>query len=407
MRARFLFLNQFYPPDLAPTGRILHDLATRLVQRGHTVCVICSRKAYATGTDLGPGGVLEGVDVERVRATPINMGSLIARGVEDAAFLLQAATAAIFHRPRPDLVLAASSPPFIGVVGALVGRSRGIPHTQWTMDLYPEVLQAHWGLGQDSLAARALELIARFQFSRAALVLTLGPHMARRVARHLNGRSCLYTVPLWSELAIQPADGAVSDAWRTRRGWERADLVLLYSGNMGRGHRFGEFLEAARRLGPAGPVWAFVGGGPRRPEVESFRHEHPGARVELLPYVPAADVNASLRSADVHLISLSAAWEGVIVPSKLQAAFSVGRPVIFVGPAENETAASIRESGGGWIVSEGDIDGLISAVEEARAPAVRAQRGRAAFEYARIHFDRDHNCQQIADLLEQSVIETA
>jgi glycosyltransferase involved in cell wall biosynthesis len=267
------------------------------------------------------------------------------------------------------------------------------------MDAYPDVLAAHWSLPRQGRAARVLDAIARFQLRRAALVLTLGSTMADRVGRRLADRSRLHTVPLWTD--AEPRAGAEA-AWRSRRGWSATDVVFLYSGNMGRGHRFDEFLEAARRLGRGGPVWAFVGGGPRRGEVERFRQEHADARVEALPYVAWEDVGASHRSADVHLVSLSSGWQGLIVPSKLQAAFSAGRPIIFVGPEENEMAAWIRESGGGWVVGEGDVEGLLSAVQAARDPAERAKRGRDGLEYARLHFDRERNCARIADLLERA-----
>ena len=150
------------------------------------------------------------------------------------------------------------------------------------------------------------------------------------------------------------------------------------------------------------PLWAFVGGGPRRMEVERFHREHPDARVQLLPPVAPEDVAGSLRSADVHLVSLARPWQGLIVPSKLPAAFSLGRPVIFVGPSENEIAASITESGGGWAVGEGDLEALVRAVDEARDPAERARRGEAGRQYARIHFDRARSVGRIADLLEQA-----
>ncbi|HUG54426.1 MAG TPA: hypothetical protein VMR21_12540, partial [Vicinamibacteria bacterium] len=96
-------------------------------------------------------------------------------------------------------------------------------------------------------------------------------------------------------------------------------------------------------------------------------------------------------------------WQGLIVPSKLQAAFSVGRPVIFVGPAQNEIATWIRESGGGWVVGEGDVEGLIRVVGQAGDPGERRSRGEAALAYSGLHFDRRRNCARVADLLEQCV----
>ena len=65
---RFLLLNQFYPPDAAPTGWYLHGLARELIQRGHSVKVFCSRRSY-DGKDSFPSREnLNGVEVSRLPA---------------------------------------------------------------------------------------------------------------------------------------------------------------------------------------------------------------------------------------------------------------------------------------------------------------------------------------------------
>jgi glycosyltransferase involved in cell wall biosynthesis len=164
----------------------------------------------------------------------------------------------------------------------------------------------------------------------------------------------------------------------------------------------GELLEAARRLGPKGPRWVFAGGGQRRREVESFAAAHTEARVELLPYVPREQLAASLAAADVHLASLALGWQGIVAPSKVQAAFCAGRPVVFVGPPDNESAAWVAESGGGWLVAEGDTDGLLAAIAQACEPRERAARAARALSFARRHFDRARNCGRIVELLESA-----
>jgi glycosyltransferase involved in cell wall biosynthesis len=396
----FLFLNQFYPPDPAPTGRYLHDVARELVRRGHAVRVVSSRRAYGTDADLGRSRDLDGVRVHRARGVPIPSRSIPGRAAGHLAYVIQASAHAWFGAPRPDLVLAATSPPFLGLLGAVASRARGAAHAEWTMDVYPDVLETHWA-GRRGPWRGLLDRLARFQLRRVALVLTLGRYMADRMTRHIQAGTRVETVPLWSEAVVD--DAVAGNGWRARRGWREGDLILLYSGNMGRGHRFAEFLDAARRLGAEGPVWAFVGGGPRRSEVERFQREHPTARVQLLPAVGEDDVTASLRSGDVHLVSLATQWQGLIVPSKLPAAFAVGRPVIFVGPRDNEVAAAVTESGAGWVVGEGDVDGLMRAVDEARDPAERERRGQAGRRYARLHFDRERNVGRVASLLEECV----
>jgi glycosyltransferase involved in cell wall biosynthesis len=187
---------------------------------------------------------------------------------------------------------------------------------------------------------------------------------------------------------------------RTERGWAPGEVVLLYSGNMGLGHRFGEFLTAAKTLGGAGPRWVFAGDGKRRAEVVAAAKASPDARIEILDYVPKAVLRAHLCSADVHLASLDSAWQGLMVPSKLQGSFAVGRPVLYVGGRNCETAVWIEESGGGWVVAENDQAGLMRAIQQSLDPGERQRRGQAALNFAREHFQMSTNCQRMAELLE-------
>jgi glycosyltransferase involved in cell wall biosynthesis len=409
---RALLVNQFYPPDIAPTGQHLHDLARCLVGRGQEIEILCSGGSYQGGEQHAALEVRDGVRVRRVSAVAYGRRGL-GRAAGYLSFLLAAGAGSAVSRRRYDLTLCLTTPPYVGLVlpRALGQRAGVVAH--WVMDLYPDVLAAHGALAAGGLVDRALRRLTRNQLRGSALVLTLGQRMQERVRAYAGTGTRLDCVPLWSAfLNAAPTEEAVA-FWREKRGWAPDDLVLLYSGNMGLGHSLDEFLEGARRMadpsgrraysGPQGDrvSWAFAGGGRRRAEVERFVAEHPEARVQLLPYVKQEDLAASLAAADVHLVSLRSPWQGLIVPSKLQAAFGLRRPVIFVGPRDCEPADWIAASGGGWHVTEGDIGGLLRAVVEAGDPGARLRRGEAGRAFARVHFDRATNTARIADLLEE------
>lgn len=400
---RLLLLNQFYPPDVAPTGQALHDLARVLASRGHEVHVLCSRRSYDGGGSYAAREELDGVQVHRLPALGFGRRGLPGKAADYASYLLLALPRALAGVPRPELLLALTTPPFVGLVAKVVARLRGAAHAHWIMDVYPDVMAAHRMTRPGGLAFRLLRGIARSELRGARSVVTLGPFMARRIEEALAPSAPPRWVPLWGEDPLAPWPSGTPNPARTAAGWGPGEIVLLYSGNMGLGHRFSEFLETARRLGPTGPRWAFAGGGVQRGAIEAFARSHPAARVELLPYVPRERLRERLASADVHLASLSTAWQGLILPSKVQAAFSVARPVIFVGPRDNEVSLWTAESGGGWVVAEDDVNGLLAAVEAARDPAERARRGEAALAYAREHFDRARNCERLARLLEERV----
>lgn len=412
---RLLLLNQFYPPDPAPTGVYLHDLATALVAQGHEVTVLCSQRDYSGGARYPRFEFTDGVAIRRLPATGFGRRGLLGKLTDYATFCASLVLALATLRPKPDLVLSLTTPPYLGLAARTAAWWHGCRHAHWVMDLYPDVLQAHGMVGKRGALASILQRLTRYQFGGASAVLTLGPVMAEKVsaycdappASHIPGApephpphgALVRSVPLWAfdNLIGWPEDHP--NPLRKERGWSPQEMVLLYSGNMGLGHRLGEFLEAARRLGPTGPRWVFGGGGKRRPDILQFQSTYPEARIELADYVPADRLNEHLCAADVHLASLDAAWQGVMVPSKLQASFAVGRPVIFVGDQNNETARWIQESGGGWVVRENDVEALIEAVQEAGHRPERDRRGALAQAFAKHHFLRNVNCRKIVQVL--------
>lgn len=390
---RFLLVNQFYPPDPAPTGQMLHAVACELVRRGHEVEVVCSRGAYSGGPVQPPAADLDGVRVRRVLSPSLGRARMGGRVLDAGAFAALVLAGAVRRRPL-DVVVSLTTPPYVGLVARAVAARTAARHAHWVMDLYPDVLQARGWLAREGAVRRALDALARAQWRGAAAIVCPGDRLAARLRAYVDEGATVHSVPLWGPAPPDPAQVA---RMRAGRGWREEPFVLLMSGNVGPGHRIAEFLEAAVRLGPTGPLWAFVGSGVRCGEVERVRDR---ARIFQAPSVPGDLVAASLAAADVHLIGLEPGWQGLIVPSKLQASFAVGRAVLFVGPRDCEVADWIEESGGGWIVAPGDVEGVLRAVEAAGDPGERSRRGRRAADYAADRFPRARAVARIAGLFE-------
>ena len=406
---RILILNQFYPPDAAPTGQVAHDLARCLVARGHEVTALASRRSYLGEAEYPAQDVRDGVTVQRLAGLSFGAKSHVRKLLAYAWFYASTAVRLALLRPRPEVVVALTTPPYLGLLVRWVGLVRRWRRVHWIMDLYPDVMEAHGMLGHNPagrLAASALRWLTRRELAGAAAVLTLGPAMAERCRPYVRPGTRLEWVPLWAGEGLFSADEEAVRSLRRERGWDGA-LVLLYSGNMGLGHRFGEFLAAAAAdpqaltsTAATSVRFVFAGAGKRRAEIEAFAREHPAASIELLPYAGPEQLAVHLRSADVLLASLEPAWAGCMLPSKLQGMLAAGRPVIFVGPRECSLAHWVEAAGAGWTVETGDHSALAVALQAALDPQERRRRGLAAQVYARAHFRTAPNGARIADLIE-------
>ena len=399
---KIVFINQYFPPDSAPTGLMLEKVAGRLMADGHEVTVLCAKGGYASSGKEEDGAGRsevedEGVRVIRLGSTAFGRNTFAGKLADYTFFYVGVAWQLAFVRPKPDRFVALTTPPFLSILARLISKIRGGDHAHWVMDLYPDVMVAHGMLKKNTVTTNVLKSLARWGYGgkRCKIVLTLGPDMQERTAAYLSESTPRQWVPLWgtSNSSSERNHFSVGEGPKTE-----GQIVLMYSGNMGLGHRFGEFLEAASVAGE-GFVWKFHGRGKRRPEIERFCQDNPGAPVTVGDYVPQDQLAEHLAGADVHLASLDPAWDGTMVPSKLQGIFSMGRPVIFVGSDTCSIGHWILESDGGWVVPPGDLSSLLAALNEAANPAVRVRKGQNALAFSKRRFCGETNASKISELL--------
>jgi glycosyltransferase involved in cell wall biosynthesis len=100
--------------------------------------------------------------------------------------------------------------------------------------------------------------------------------------------------------------------------------------------------------------------------------------VVFRPYQERALLPHSLTAPDVHLVTLRPEWEGLVMPSKLYGALAAGRPVVFVGDPEGDTAQIVR-AGLGLVERPERMPALAAEIRALkRDPARLAQIGAAA-----------------------------
>ena len=389
---KFLLLNQTFHPDVASTAQHLSDLAVALADRGHQVDVIASRRAYDQPEQLFPKFEdWRGVRIRRIATTAFGKTAKRRRAADFASFILTCCWQLLFV-PKPDVVVALTSPPLISFIGALYARLRGAKFVYWVMDLNPdEAIAAGW-LREGSIAARGLHSLSRFSFRHASRIVALDRFMRERIVAKGIPADKIVVLPPWSHDEAVRFDPVGRQRFRTTHGI--ADrFVVMYSGNHSPCHPLTTLLAAARELASDRRfVFLFVGGGSEFRKIQqSFAAPTPDSprstagNIFCLPYQPLDQLSGSLSAADLHVVVMGDPFVGVIHPCKIYNILSIGAPLLCISPDPSHLSEILQALAAsvGRRVAHGDVRGCVTAIREISALAQRGEPERYARESAR------------------------
>lgn len=387
-----VFVNRFFFPDQSATSRMLSDLAFRLADRGLRVAIVTSRQLYENSqAGLPAHETIRGVSVHRVSTAQWGRARLVGRALDYVSFHVAAGIRLLRVLAKGDVVVAKTDPPLISLVVSHAARLRGAVLVNWLQDLFPEVaavltpnLLPTW-IERRLIAARDRSL------RRAAMNVVLGESMRSRLLSAGVPMARVRIVPNWSDPAGVVPLPAGNSATRNRLGLA-GRFVVGYSGNLGRAHEFDTLIGAARLLRADHHFGFLITGGGAK--ADALREAVRGEGLDSFffqGYQPAELLGDSLAAADVHLVSLLPALEGLIVPSKIYGILAAGRPAVFVGDTNGDLARMLREENCGITVAVGDSERLAAELRSLRdQPARLASMGAKARQLALTRYTSEH-----------------
>lgn len=365
-----LIVSQVYVPDPASVGQHLADVAESMAARGYRVRVLTSRRGYDDPSQIYPSREMRnGVDIVRFPWSSFGKKTLLHRLIGQAFFLFQAALGGLFTQGLSQ-VLISTSPPMAAIAALAITFVRRVPITYWVMDLNPDQATALDRVSPNGLPAIAMRWLNRRILARAANVVVLDRFMANRIARQYAVKAKLTILPPWPHEDSAACPPAAANPFRAQHNPE-GRFVIMYSGNHSLASPVTTIVEAALRLRDDDRfLFMFIGGGHGKRDVDAAIEKHRPPNILSLPYQRLDQLKYSLSTADLHVVTLGDNMVGIIHPCKIYGAMSVGRPVLFVGPAPSHAADILQRFDCGWHAHHGDVAGVIAAIESAALMAI-------------------------------------
>jgi colanic acid biosynthesis glycosyl transferase WcaI len=387
---RVYLVNRYFWPDESATSQLLTDLAEDLQAAGHEVHAFTSRQLYNQPQAYLPREQLwQGIRIHRLPTSFFGRRHFAGRFFDIITFHL-ALRFAHGITVKPDAWFVMTDPPLIANTVIKLRHTLGGRVTHHVDDVYPDLAMALGSLPQRGGIPALFNRWVQKGLKRCDQVLALGECMARVLrAKGVDDDHLAITPPWASGSTLYSLDHA-KNRFRKEIGISSNDFVVMYSGNMGLGHRFETILEAARSLAHDERIhFVFIGDGAKRQQIETFRRAHNLQNIMLLPYQSRERLRETLSAGDIHLISLDPRVQGFIVPSKLAGILAVGRPVVFLGDEQNSVATAILNGRCGYVIPEKEVGQLRQKIQElSKNPEQCLQLGASARKLFERKYDR-------------------
>jgi len=392
------FFNRSFYPDNAATGQLLTDLCEDLVRdHGCRVTVVTGpplMPAVAAQTASAPQarGALfsreeyRGVQIFRARGTRFDKRRFAGRATNYMTYFFAACWAGL-RLDRPDVVVALTDPPIIGLAAWLAGKRFGAPLVMSYRDLFPEVTVLLEDFHSDAIN-NALQRVNRFLCRHAERVVALGDTMKARLIDDKGAPPAkTVIIPDWADTtAIAPAPK--QNPFAARHGL--ADrFVVMHSGNIGLSQSLETVIEAAALLRDLPDLQiVFQGEGVRKTALQDQVRALGLTNVTFLPFAPKDALGESFAAADVFIVSLQRGLAGYIVPSKLYGILAAGRPYVAAVEEDCEVASITRSRECGLVAEPGNARDLADRIRTFYQDRALTLRCGANARRAGLFFDR-------------------
>ncbi len=353
---KILLVTQVFYPDTVSVSQHLTDLARKLVEDGHEVTVYTSCYPYEEKTHrYTKSDVFQGVKIERLRQSSFGKGITLTRLLDFLTFYFTISIKLLFvKRMEYDVIIGTTVPPLLSLVGVLVSKLKGIRFLYWVMDLQPELSISSGLIKKNSISARFFTKLGNYIICNSAVVISLDRFMTEYLYSRGARRDSVKTIPVWPVINERYDGYRMSNPFRIENSFGDK-VVIMYSGNHAYVHQLNTLLEAALILKDNSRfLFVFVGGGIRKRDVTEFKVNYNLDNILQLPFQPRENIHNSLGASDIQVVILGNGQVGYTHPNKVYGAMYIGKPILYIGPAESHVADLLNDLNGNISVQHGE-----------------------------------------------------
>lgn len=363
---KILLITQVFYPDTVSVSQHLTDLAKKFVVNGHDVTVLTSCYPYEEKSHRYERlENYQGIKIIRLWQSSFGKVGFLARLSDFATYYFSITIKLLFIKSgKFDLIVGTTVPPLLSFVGVLVSKIKGIKFHYWVMDLQPELSISSGLIKSGSFSAKFFMILGNYIIRNSTVIISLDRFMTQYLCSRGAKVESVKTIAVWPVMEKTYSGDRMSNPFRLEN--EFGDrVVIMYSGNHAYVHQLDTLLEAALILKENSRfLFVFVGGGVRKKDVTEFKLKHQLGNIVQLPFQPRENIHNSLGSSDIQVVILGDGQVGYTHPNKVYGAMYIGKPILYIGPAESHVADLLNDLEGNISVEHGESKLLADRIEQ-------------------------------------------
>ncbi|MCX8128914.1 MAG: glycosyltransferase family 4 protein [Clostridia bacterium] len=365
MTKKILVMGDYFYPDVQSTGQILTELCTEL-QNDFSITVLTS--VPSSNTDQYSEAInyenYQNLRLVRIKTKPFDKRSKFSRikHIVEYFFLVRQA---IRKLEKQDIVLAISQPPILGGLQGIYAKKIHKAKFIYNIhDFNPEQAEAV-GYFKFSFIYKILKMIDTSTCKKADKIVIVGSDMKETLRRRgIEEDSKIFLINNWiDEECVYPLADEKVEEFKVKYRIDNK-LIIMYSGNIGLYYDLENIIKVLGKFKHREDiVFAFVGDGAKREELELWVKTNCINNIRFIPYQKKEEIIYSLNAADVHIVANKKGIKGVSVPSKIYGVMASGKYILGILEGGSEAASLIENSSCGCIIEPGDYSRLHSTIE--------------------------------------------
>lgn len=236
------------------------------------------------------------------------------------------------------------------------------PFSIVVFDTYPDALRLI-GIKESSFIYRLWKNVNKKVFAKAIQIITLSEGMKEQLGNYVDIKK-VKAVSVWSASDTFKAIAKESNPFLKTYNWTDK-FIVLYSGNMGIGHKLEVLIDVAKQLEEKEQIlFLFIGEGAKKNTLINMASKNQLQNVHFLTWQDAETLPYSLAAGDIAVVALEPEATHASVPSKTFNYMAVGAPILAIGSLGSELEKFIYNHDIGFYTSGDDLDEIVRYILE-------------------------------------------